>query len=448
MGTFTFVTPPEVIEEEQVPPEEKGACFKVTVNDEPCFSVSPFQKECFFINVEEDEDKPFKTEIDLSPFGFINIKAITSHGNDSLVIIAQYSENEGDDPIGVMANILYDSSISGGIGDIKGVMYLTPLADISLFLDVEDKILYDDVLRLECYDITTGLSKLAIVTTKHVYWVDALLFTLNDTSIGHVNEADAIADPFFFEDTYSKTEINESEQNTLCSVPPFSTDSDCGSGQPSSGWTWVVCDSGCSHVISTTSPHILTYGNKGVYTSIKQGDEEIVNTGIAGNLVDWVYDDFHGGSFIERYAGTDFGSLRGNVAICGSKLIGGIDWENTFNMVLGCTGITRPYANIDYCEADDDKYHQIYRKTFAGAMLPINIYNTLPDCSFTQSSIINLCGDGIYIAVGSGANVEYSKINGSGFGSKPVDGDFTLSGGVLLSVDGTDTIKQVVLANE
>ena len=127
MGTFTFVTPPEVIEEEQVPPEEKGACFKVTVNDEPCFSVSPFQKECFFIKGDEEYDDEIENPppelIDLTDLGILYIYCMHFTSVDSLYMLVDMEvDNDDDYPVHTfLISASYTSNASGGVQTVDGI---------------------------------------------------------------------------------------------------------------------------------------------------------------------------------------------------------------------------------------------------------------------------------------------------------------------------------------
>ena len=135
MGTFTFVTPPEVIEEEETPPEEKGACFKVTVNDEPCFSVSPFQKECFFIKGDEEDEEevifPPPELIDLTDLNIHYVYCMHFTSASSLFMLVDMDvDYDADIPIHtVLISASFVANNHGGVQSIEG---------ITSFIDMEN----------------------------------------------------------------------------------------------------------------------------------------------------------------------------------------------------------------------------------------------------------------------------------------------------------------------
>jgi len=176
-NTFTMQVPSD---EEAV--DHEGACFSVSSKQEHCFSVSSKQEQCFFIKEDEEEDDkeeipPPKIEIE----GFSSIKCVQAHGLFNLTVIGMYKPDAESEVRGVLAKVQYTPSVIGGLGSIEGVTYFTNLSDY----DIE----YGDVVRLDSWNILSGLSNLAIVvsgTEGGVVYIEPLLFGEKWDSRGEV----------------------------------------------------------------------------------------------------------------------------------------------------------------------------------------------------------------------------------------------------------------------
>jgi len=440
----------------------KGDCYSLSVQgidvetrDQNCMSISVYDKPCFYIKCEEEYDvlTTPPDEVDLLTLGFTAIKCIAGHGVDEFVVIGKYQETELDPEQDVIAKISYETSLEGGIGKVNDITYMVTLDDLCILLDEADKILYDDIDYLDCYDITTGLSDLAIVTTSHVYWIEPVLLSISGTSIGHTNEAQALAHPFYLEDTYGSDTWTRTITANCNSVPYVQVETYCGSGSYVGVMAWIECDEGCisgagqaswypSPIIQSATAadtRTLTY-------SISDGSDNQLDIG--GSLLTRGPGAYNTLSLPSSYGTGSVTAMRGNVAILNDRLVSGEIPSELLSSTEGCyvEDASQGYSETacsGLTPAGGETFFRV-RALYWGVFFQQSKYNALYELSTPPINSRGLCSDGLYMALYNNSGIEYVSVDGSKNGT--ISGNnFTLMKGVLLTVDGTSTISQTVL---
>ena len=198
-GLFKMSTPTyDGLTSVETPSTSDGDCFNITTNEEECFTISVHEEECFFIksNEEDEQEYPLPEDpIDFGELGFTNIKCVQAHGLFEIIVIGKYKPTESSPVLEVIANVNFIPSVIGGIGKLNGVYNFSELSKYD--------ITYDDVTRLDGFDVLTTMSTLAIIVDTRVIWVEGMFFNV----IGDTDEFDNVEgvpseNPFSKEETY------------------------------------------------------------------------------------------------------------------------------------------------------------------------------------------------------------------------------------------------------
>lgn len=434
----------------------KGDCFTVSSQQEMektanCFSLTTFDRPCFYIKCTElyDEIIERAEDLDMTEFGFTEIKCVMSYGLNQLVVVGKYKSSPEAAIEDVLAKVQHVHSQEGGVGQILGISYVITIDEISADLDEADKISYSSILSTECYDITSSLSNIAIVTDSNVYWLNPLFLTIQHTTIGRANASDAVDHPFFMEDTYGSISGTTTSTASCSAVLPYHIEADCASGEPFDAWSWVVCDSGCEHGTSSVYPPPDSSGTNNVFNSYSQNNGLENQTDIAKDMIGW-YDGLYGGTVPLVHEIIVSCALRKNVILMNNKLMCGDSLFNELKYTEGCHT-----EDIGFGDGSGDASCSTYgspgtgeafrriRQLYRGAFFDTNGL-TVHTLSTSVSSSRGLCSDGVYVAIYAGEGIEYSKTDGTKSGTH-AGSNFTLVKGSMLLADGSATIKQVVL---
>lgn len=437
--------------------EHTGACFSVSTDNNPCFTVSTSEAACFFIKRDEEELEDLDTTLEIP--GFSEIIALSAHGGNELIVIGKYRSTPTNPYVEVMAKVSYNPSAQGGIGSIQGVQYTSSLAVISASLPEADRIDYDDIARLECWDITSTISNLAIITSANVYWINPVALTLSNTNIGHTYATEAIDMPFFLEDTYGKDIYSQAINWNTVDNPPYYILA------PNLYWiySWLLYPGDSGNPLAARNnlnSHGYPYYRQGStssgtttsskYLTRKQsnGADKTTNIGSSLGETQVVQLSTHAGyttpiNVPTRYATSAIVQQRKNVMVTVDNRL--VTNTSLFDKAQSTGKYSATYRGSplpNYPAATE--IGEYYVVDYAFVFLDQSELAAYPVITNAQNGV-NLCCDGIFSALEFGGDIYFVNTGGTISNTEDSGSDFTLIKGVVLIADGTDVISQAVM---
>ena len=184
-----------------------SSCFKINTNgsDGSCFVVNTITADdCFNIITDEDDEildddeaaPELPDEIEL--VHFLKIKDIWPRGLNNIMVLGEYKLDDWTVSKYIIASMYYFPSVDGGIGAIDQ----EPVEYIELY---DYGIDYFDTRRLEGWDPVSSSSNFALVCSDYVvYFGGTFIEKILDTRDRGINTG---ADTFFTKDQYHMGEL-------------------------------------------------------------------------------------------------------------------------------------------------------------------------------------------------------------------------------------------------
>ncbi len=231
IGNFILVNP------EEEPRKEKGPCFSIRADDNGCFSISSSEGECFYIKSDEEE-KPKKPPNELDT-PMLEIKCVQTHGDTNITVIGK-ATIDGVDDVPVIAELLAVPNEESGVDAILGITRYTKLSEMGID--------YEDVERLDGWDISSEVSSICIVAAGDTYWINPATLTVSSDDTGFTKKA--TSNPYFEEDLFKPTDDDTwwsdspylyTVPNDFCADWQLEEDEECFESKPCDPWRCDEC---------------------------------------------------------------------------------------------------------------------------------------------------------------------------------------------------------------